>query len=75
MSNCMKQKVFFFLEIIFKSREEGEGDGGKRVISEFNCGGFTTTADILKVDFFCAVKSGVMKFCARKLGKFTLKIT
>ena len=31
--------------------------------------------DILKVDFFCAVKTSVLKFCARKSAKVTPKIT
>ena len=69
----MKQKVFFFLEIIFKSMEEGEGDGGKRLISEFNCGGFTKTADILKIDFFAQSKLEFWNFAQENLEKSHLK--
>ena len=33
------------------------------------------SSNTLKVDFFCAVKTSVLKFCARKSAKISLKIT
>ena len=37
--------------------------------------GGSVAEDILKVDFFCVFKTLVMKYCARKSAKTTLKIT
>ena len=41
---------------------------GKNNLSTFG-------TDILKVDFFCVVKTSVSKFCARKNAKITPKVT
>ena len=41
-------------------------------LSELYC---NVSSDILKVDFYCAVKTLVLKFGARKSGKISLKIT